>query len=99
VSQDNVFFTSHATNEPLPALGGAAAPHGVIHVERKRFLWDQRLYERLRFVNYSRDMVILPVSLEYDADFHDMFEVRGSKRPARGRVLPPHERPLGDLRL
>ncbi|KQZ30010.1 amylo-alpha-1,6-glucosidase [Caulobacter sp. Root1472] len=88
VSQDNVFFTSHATNEPLPALGGAAAPHGAIHVERKRFLWDQRLYERLRFVNYSRDMVILPVSLEFDADFHDMFEVRGSRRPARGRVAP-----------
>ncbi len=43
VSQDNVFFTSHATNEPLPALGGAAAPHGAIHVERKRFLWNQRL--------------------------------------------------------
>ena len=89
VSQDNVFFTSHATNEPLPALGGAAAPHGAIHVERKRFLWNQRLYERLRFVNYSRDMVILPVGLDYDADFHDMFEVRGSKRPAgRGHQHP-----------
>jgi glycogen debranching enzyme len=88
VSQDNVFFTSHSTNQTLPSLGGASAPHGAIHVERKRFLWAERLYERLRFVNYSRDMVILPVVLEYDADFHDMFEVRGSKRKARGRVLP-----------
>ena len=88
VSQDNVFFTSHATNNPLPALGGASAPHGAIHIERKRFLWDGRLFERLRFANYSRDMVILPVSLEYDADFNDMFEVRGSKRAARGQVLP-----------
>ncbi|MEH0195701.1 amylo-alpha-1,6-glucosidase [Caulobacter sp. CCNWLY153] len=88
VSQDNVFFTSHSTNQTLPSLGGASAPHGAIHVERKRFLWCERLYERLRFVNYSRDMVILPVALEYDADFHDMFEVRGSKRKARGRVLP-----------
>lgn len=88
VSQDNVFFTSHSTNQTLPSLGGASAPHGAIHIERKRFLWAERLYERLRFVNYSRDMVILPVALEYDADFHDMFEVRGSKRKARGRVLP-----------
>jgi hypothetical protein len=75
----------------LPPWAAGAAPHGAIHVERKRFLWDQRLYERLRFVNYSRDMVILPVGLEFDADFHDMFEVRGSKRQARGRVAarPP----------
>ncbi|MBI1685379.1 amylo-alpha-1,6-glucosidase [Caulobacter hibisci] len=88
VSQDNVFFTSHSTNQTVQSLGGASAPHGAIHIERKRFLWAERLYERLRFVNYSRDMVILPVILEYDADFHDMFEVRGSKRKARGRVLP-----------
>ncbi|MDB5457065.1 MAG: amylo-alpha,6-glucosidase [Caulobacter sp.] len=88
VSQDNVYFTAHSTNQPLPALGGGAAPHGAIHIERKRLLWNERLYERLRFVNYSRDMVILPVGLEFDADFHDMFEVRGSKRPARGHVLP-----------
>ncbi|PXA96371.1 amylo-alpha-1,6-glucosidase [Caulobacter sp. D5] len=88
VSQDNVFFTSHSTNQTVQSLGGSSAPHGAIHIERKRFLWSERLYERLRFVNYSRDMVILPVILEYDADFHDMFEVRGSKRKARGRVLP-----------
>jgi glycogen debranching enzyme len=61
------------------------APHGAIHIERKRFLWGQRLYERLRFVNYSRDMVMLPSTMEFDADFHDMFEVRGSKRQARGQ--------------
>lgn len=89
VSQDNVFFNSHSTNQTLPLLGAGAAPHGVIHIERKRFLWDQRFYERLTFVNYSRDMVILPVGLEFDADFHDMFEVRGSKRPARGKSLAP----------
>jgi glycogen debranching enzyme len=89
VSQDNVFFNSHSTNQALPLLGAGAAPHGAIHIERKRFLWDQRFYERLTFVNYSRDMVILPVGLEFDADFHDMFEVRGSKRQARGRSLSP----------
>jgi len=56
VSQDNVFFTSHATNNPLPALGGASAPHGAIHIERKRFLWDGRLFERLRFVEALCDV-------------------------------------------
>ena len=89
VSQDNVFFNCHATNQHLPLLGAGAAPHGTIHLERKRFLWDQRCYERLTFVNYSRDLVMLPVSLEFEADFNDMFEVRGSKRDARGLRTPP----------
>ncbi len=84
VSQDNVFFNCHATNQNLPLLGAGAAPHGTIHLERKRFLWGQRCYERITFSNYSRDLVMLPVSLEFDADFSDMFEVRGSKRGARG---------------
>jgi len=89
MSQDNVFFNCHATNQNLPLLGAGAAPHGTIHLERKRFLWDQRCYERLTFTNYSRDMVMLPVSLEFEADFNDMFEVRGSKRGARGLRTTP----------
>jgi len=85
VSQDNVFFNCHATNQDLPLLGaGSAAQHGAIHLERKRFLWDQRCYERITFTNYSRDLVMLPVRFEMAADFRDMFEVRGTKRSAQG---------------
>ena len=89
VAQDNVFFTSHGSNRPLPPTGGAATPRGVIHTERKRFLWDERLYERIRCTNYSRDHVMAPVSVEFAADFHDMFEVRGQRRLARGRLHEP----------
>ena len=89
VAQDNVFFTSHSTNRPLPPTGGAATPRGVIHIERKRFLWEERLHERVRFTNYSRDNAMVPVSLEYAADFHDMFEVRGQRRAARGTTMEP----------
>ena len=89
VAQDNVFFTSNATNRPLPPTGGAATPRGVIHIERKRFLWEERLYERIRFTNYGRDNAMVPASLEFAADFHDMFEVRGQKRARRGTMQDP----------
>ena len=46
VSQDNVFFTANLTNRPLPVLGSTSMPQGVIHLERKRFLWGARLFER-----------------------------------------------------
>ena len=37
VSQDNVRFTAHLTNRPLPAPGEHSIPQGVIHLERTRF--------------------------------------------------------------
>ncbi len=84
IGRDNVFFTSHSANQRLPFPGGPVAPPGVLHIERKRFIWDRRLYERICLVNYSRDEVIIPLTLEFDADFRDMFEVRGMTRPRRG---------------
>ena len=88
-SQDNVFFTAHLTNRPLPPLGGPPMPQGVIHIERSRLLWERRLYERIALVNYGQSQARVPLSLGFAADFHDMFEVRGRRRPARGRVLAP----------
>jgi glycogen debranching enzyme len=89
VSRDNVIFTFHGANRPLPGMGQKATPPGVLHIERRRFLWKRRLYERLRIVNHSLDDEILPLSYGFAADFHDIFEIRGMKRPAgRGTVEP-----------
>ncbi|HEX5379465.1 MAG TPA: glycogen debranching N-terminal domain-containing protein, partial [Phenylobacterium sp.] len=88
ISQDNVFFTFNGANQALPYPGGPVGPPGVLHVERKRFLWEERLYERITCTNYSRDVVILPLMIEFAADFHDMFEVRGMKRARRGYIHP-----------
>lgn len=89
VSDDNVFFTCQATNRPLPPIGGRSAPGGVIHLERRRFLWGRRLYERIRLTNYEVRETTVPLTLEYAADFRDIFEVRGTSRPSRGRSIEP----------
>ncbi|WP_309644237.1 amylo-alpha-1,6-glucosidase [Phenylobacterium sp.] len=89
IAQDNVFFTSNGANQALPYPGGPMGPPGVLHVERKRFLWEERLYERISCFNYSRDVVLLPLSLEFAADFRDMFEVRGMTRAKRGYQSAP----------
>jgi len=90
VSTDNVFFRANLTNRPLPPLGDqATTPEGVIHVERSRFLWQERLYERLTLTNYGERDVPAPVTLEFDADFADIFEVRGHARARRGQRMSP----------
>lgn len=89
VSHDNVFFRADLTNKPLPELGGTVTPEGVIHVERARFLWQSRMYERLRLTPYGTRSIPAPLSIDFAADFVDIFEVRGWKRAARGQVLEP----------
>lgn len=88
VSRDNVLFTANLTNQPLPELGGRALPQGIIHLERLRFLWQRQMHERIRCVNYGDYEASIPLTLNFAADFRDMFEVRGSTRPARGTLLP-----------
>ncbi|WP_367272589.1 glycogen debranching N-terminal domain-containing protein, partial [Mesorhizobium sp.] len=59
---------------------GSEALPGVVHIDRTRFIWRDRMFERITFTNYSAREVILPVRLDFDADFRDMFEVRGTTR-------------------
>jgi len=88
VSADNVFFRANVTNRPLPELGGRVTPRGVIHIERSRFLWDCRMHERLTLTNYGGQNVAVPLRFEFEADFADIFEVRGHGRPRRGSTHP-----------
>jgi glycogen debranching enzyme len=89
VSQDNTLFTAHLTNQPLPALGERAIPKEVIHIERNRFLWEGRLYERIRLTNFSGEAAQVPLRLCFAADFADIFEVQGLARKQRGTSLEP----------
>lgn len=89
VSQDNVFFTCHSTNRPLPPMGGRSAPAGVLHIERRRFVWDRRLFERVRIENHGIEDVLLPLAFDFGADFADIFQVRGTFRDKRGTLETP----------
>ena len=89
VSSDNAVFTAHLTNKPLPPIGGARTPEGVIHVERKRVLSGHVLHESIVLTNYGTEPATVPLSISFAADFLDMFEVRGSTREKRGTMRPP----------
>lgn len=95
VTQDNVLFVAHLTNRALSALDEVGTPQGLVHISRNRFLCQERMYERLSCVNYGAQRVTLPLRFSLSADFWDMFEVRGSKRPARGRLMEPEPGEIG----
>jgi glycogen debranching enzyme len=68
-------------------------PRGTIHVFRSRLLWESVLYEQVRITNYAMHPVEFTLQWRFDADFVDLFEVRGVRRARRGRRLDPELEP------
>jgi glycogen debranching enzyme len=83
--------TVELTNLEARTTDGRTLPQASIHVRRTRFVSD-RFYELLRVRNYHHREVDLVLDLHFDADFADLFEVRGIRRRRRGtRVAPKAE--------
>ena len=62
-------------------------PPGSVHIFRSRFLWKDTWYERIRLWNYSQAALLASLAFEFEADFADIFEVRGMPRAKRGERL------------
>ncbi|MER8530972.1 glycogen debranching N-terminal domain-containing protein, partial [Mesorhizobium sp. M0520] len=86
LSQDNILFTANLTNLAAVGPNGSEVPASAVHIDRSRFIWQDRMFERITFTNYSAREIALPVRLDFDADFRDMFELRGTTRSRRGRA-------------
>jgi glycogen debranching enzyme len=80
--------TVELTNVEARGADGRILPQATVHVRRIRFLAD-RLHELLRVRNYHHAEIELLVDLHFDADFADLFEVRGLRRRKRGAPLEP----------
>jgi glycogen debranching enzyme len=87
VKENNELLTADLTNPDLSRDGRVEVPRGTLHVARSKFLWSAASYERLRVRNYGLAPVRVGLSLQFGADYADIFEVRGTHRGRRGRRL------------
>lgn len=88
VLENNMLLAVDLSNPEMPAEPGHV-PHGTVHVARRAILEGGAYLERIHLCNYGSSHVRLPLRLELDADFCDIFEVRGTARRARGAMLEP----------
>ena len=103
IKADNALVAVDLTNLDVANDGGGgdahiAIPRGTLHVSRVLVLWEGICYERLQVRNYSPIAITVPLVVEFDADYADIFEVRGSVRDRRGELLPP-KRDNGEVAL
>jgi glycogen debranching enzyme len=89
VKDDNGLFIVELMNPDLHPDGKNPISKGDLHIFRAKLLWNNACYEHVRVVNYGLVPIEARLSLEFGADYKDIFEVRGFSRERRGKMLEP----------
>ena len=76
-------------NPDLLADGRVVLPKGEVHIFRAKLLWQGVCYEHIRLSHHGLEPVSFDLALRFEADFVDLFEVRGTPRLKRGEYLAP----------
>ncbi len=88
IREDNVLFAVDLTNPDLRTEDGDPLPRGTLHIFRAKVLADSVCYDRITVHNYGDKPRDITLSFEFEADFADIFEVRGEKRLRHGQHFP-----------
>lgn len=95
VRHDNAAIVVNLTNPDLIDDGSIAIARGTLHLSHTLVLSGGVLHHRLRVRNHSLAQVDVAIELQFDADFADIFEVRGTRRARRGERMEPLLMPNG----
>jgi len=103
VREDNSLLTVDLTTPDLYEGDKLVIPKDTLHIFRGILLWEGVQYEHLRLVNFGDQEISVEIELWFQADYADIFEVRGSQRKQRGQDLPAtradHQLTLGYMGL
>ena len=88
ISEDNIVFSADLTNPDVIRDARVVLARGALHLFRSRVLRTATLVERLRVTNHGLGRLEVPLTIQFDADFADIFEVRGTRRPPAATRLP-----------
>jgi glycogen debranching enzyme len=86
VRTNNTVLDVDLTNPDIQRGDTLVLAKDTVHLTRMKFLWNSACYELLLLRNFGEETLRLRVDFEFDADFADLFEVRGFERASRGRV-------------
>ena len=64
-------------------------PENTVHIRRQQLLGCETLYDYLTFENFNFHELELVIDLAYEADFMDVFQVRGVARQHLGHYYKP----------
>ena len=81
---DNSSLAVDLTNPDIYHHGRIVLQKDMLHIVRTLFLWRGTAYQRIGLQNHGERRASFDLTLLFDSDFADLFEVRGERRPRRG---------------
>ena len=95
VTEDNLTLEVDLANPDVLDHGRVILPRDSLHVLRSLLVGERTLFETIELHNFGHAAAALGIELTFDADFADMFEVRGTTRIRRGTILADEPRADG----
>jgi len=90
VEEANSLLAVDMMNPDLPGEDGLPPlPKGELHLFRAKLLWQDACHEHVRVTHHGNEPARVRLEFTFEADFVDLFEVRGMQRERRGEALPP----------
>src|SRR6058998_973061 len=81
---DNSALSVDLTNSDVYRNGRLVLQKDTLHIVRSIFLWRGTAYQRIGLQNHADQPASFDLTLLFDNDFADLFEVRGERRERRG---------------
>jgi glycogen debranching enzyme len=81
---DNSALTVDLTNPDVFRNDRIVLQKDILHIVRTIFIWRGTAYQRMAVQNHGDISATFDLTLLFDNDFADLFEVRGERRPRRG---------------
>ena len=79
IKEDNDILSVDLTNQDL---ANCNIQENNIHISRTQFIRNGVYYEEIAVINYSDKKCLADLSVNFGADFRDLFEIRGINREA-----------------
>lgn len=77
------------TTGSLAQINSFDLPENTIHLRRQQLLASDVLYDSIKFSNFNQSVAELLVEITFEADFVDVFQVRGCARHKSGHYYRP----------
>lgn len=87
VDEENILLSIDLTNPDIYEKGRLVMSRDTVHIMRSRVLCEKGCFEHIRLKNFGKEELAVSLEIAADADFKDIFEIRGMKRKKRGKRL------------
>jgi len=77
------------TTEQMKVRDSFEIAENTIHIRRQQLLNGEALFDRFSLMNFNDRELNLSLALFFEADFVDVFQVRGTARPVHGQYYRP----------